>query len=445
MAAYLVGEFASPETTTLQIALGLLLAGFVAALFFLWQMGKSTMQARRFLRRMAAGDSASASGVGGTLGALAQSAQERVARLQTSVRALTEERNRSEAILRSMAEAVAVVDSGERIAFCNEAFAKNWNITASSIPGKSAVEVIRIPELIGFIRRALQGEEGVHGEISLGEATRPQSFEISIAAVPAFEDDSGEAGRKSPANRAAVVVMHEITELRRLEQVRKDFVANVSHELRTPLTAIHGFAETLLAGALEDQANNRRFVEIIKDHSARLSRLTDDLLKLSRIEAGKLGLDFRAVDLHEVVRSEEQAAHAAAAKKGLSLSVEAPAATVGPVRGDARFLREVLRNLLDNAIQYTPNGGQIRVRAESNGHFAIITVADTGIGIPLADQSRIFERFYRVDDARSREVGGTGLGLAIAKHIVESHGGKIWVESAVGEGSAFHFSVPLAR
>lgn len=378
------------------------------------------------------------------LGDLARALNDTAAHLSATIRSLTEESNRSAAILRSMVEGVAVVDSRERVTFCNDAFARIWDIGSIGIEGKPAVEVIRQPDILELIRQALSGGEGLHGEISSGSA-QPRSFSVTVAPVPSFNGAVSDA--KSPADAGpfgAVVVLHEITDLRRLEQVRKDFVANVSHELRTPLTAIQGFAETLLSGALEDQQNNRRFVEIIRDHATRLSRLTDDLLKLSRIEAGKLDMDFQAVDLGLLMEASVESARNAANQKQLSLAAADPPVNLPRVLGDANLLREVLRNLLDNAIQYTPPGGRIEMNVTAKENSVIVTVADTGIGIPQSDQSRIFERFYRVDVARSREVGGTGLGLAIAKHIVEAHGGQIWVDSAVGEGSKFYFSVPLA-
>jgi len=242
---------------------------------------------------------------------------------------------------------------------------------------------------------------------------------------------------------SAVLVLHDITELRRLERVRRDFVANVSHEFKTPLTAIQGFAETLLGGALDDKANRKRFVEIIREHARRLARLTDDLLKLSRIEAGRLDLESRPVSVAGLVNGCVETARLNAESRGLRIAVELPEG-LPPVRGDAVQLDEVLQNLIDNALQYTPSGGRIDVTAYSNGHEVIFTVADTGIGIPESDLERIFERFYRVDAARSREAGGTGLGLSIARHIVDAHGGRIWVESAVGQGSRFRFSIDVA-
>jgi two-component system phosphate regulon sensor histidine kinase PhoR len=231
--------------------------------------------------------------------------------------------------------------------------------------------------------------------------------------------------------------------LRRLERVRQDFVANVSHEFRTPLTAIQGFAETLLGGALEDKANSRRFLEIIRDHAVRLNRLTEDLLRLSQIEARKLELELRSVDVRRLFGSCVETAHVEAAQKKLTIGIECPA-NLPHVRADANLLREAVQNLLDNAVRYTPKGGKVTLEGSTRDGVVILAVRDTGIGIPKGEQQRIFERFYRVDPARSRELGGTGLGLSITKHIVEAQGGHIEVESEVGRGSTFRVFLPAA-
>jgi len=423
------------------------LLGIGITLLFSRRFANRVQRLQGFSRRVARGDfrPLPPEPAGDGLGDLARALNDTAAHLSATIRSLTEERNRSAAILRSMAEGIAVVDARERVTFCNNAFAKIWDIGSLGVEGKAAVEVIRQPDILELIRQALSGTEGLHGEISTGSA-QPRSFSVTVAPVPSF--DGAVTVAKSPTDAGpfgAVVVLHEITDIRRLEQVRKDFVANVSHELRTPLTSIQGFAETLLTGALEDRQNNRRFVEIIRNHAARLSRLTDDLLKLSRIEAGKLDMDFQAVDLGLLIDAAVESARGAASQKQLSLTVLNLPPDLPRILADAILLREVLRNLLDNAIQYTPPGGRIEVESATREGVAVVTIADTGIGIPQADQSRIFERFYRVDAARSREVGGTGLGLAIAKHIVEAHGGQLWVESAVGHGSKFYFSIPLAH
>ncbi len=350
--------------------------------------------------------------------------------LGQTIRTLTDERNRSSAILGSMVEGVAVVAADERILFCNGAFEQILELPSGSSQGRTLVEALRQADLIALVRQTLSGSKEQTGEVEVGTVRR-RNFSVTAAPV-----------RAAGAN-GAVMVLHDITELRRLERVRRDFVANVSHEFKTPLTAIQGFGETLLSGALDDKANRERFVEIICEHARRLARLTDDLLKLSRIEAGRLELEIRSIRVEALVNGCIETGRLKAKARGLEIFVDlqenAPA-----VRGDGAQLGEVLQNLLDNAVQYTLSGGKIEVKARSNGKEVVFTVSDTGIGIPESDLERIFERFYRVDAARSREAGGTGLGLAIARHIVEAHGGRVWVESAVGLGSRFHFSIPCA-
>jgi two-component system phosphate regulon sensor histidine kinase PhoR len=350
-----------------------------------------------------------------------------VAQLGQTIRTLTDERNRSAAILSSMVEGVAVVANDERILYCNQAFEQILELPQGSSQGKKLVEALRQAELVSAVRQVLPGGEEITGEVEVGTVRR-RSFSVTAAPVRAAEANS------------AVLVLHDITELRRLERVRRDFVANVSHEFKTPLTAIQGFAETLLGGALDDKANRTRFVEIIREQSQRLTRLTDDLLKLSRIEAGRLDLESQPVSVAALVNACVESAYLKAESKSIQITVGLPD-DIPRIRGDAGQLGEVLQNLVDNALQYTPPGGQIDVTAYSNGHEVIFMVADTGIGIPESDHERIFERFYRVDAARSREAGGTGLGLSIARHIVDAHGGRIWVESAVGQGSRFRFSI----
>jgi two-component system phosphate regulon sensor histidine kinase PhoR len=382
------------------------------------------------------------------LAELTDSLNQAAAWMGRTIHSLSGERNRSSAILRSMVEGVAVIDAGERLVFSNAAFARILGLQPGASEGRALIEVLRNTELLGLIRRALRGEEGLQADILMG-TVQLRSFSATAAPVKALENDaSGTAGPSPTPIRTgrpagAVVVLHDVTELRRLERVRQDFVANVSHEFKTPLTAIQGFAETLLSGAIDDPKNNRRFLRIIRDHAARLARLTDDLLKLARIEAGKLELQLLPVSVAEVVEPGIDTALLKANQKQITLTVDIPL-DLPPIRGDAALLRDVLQNLTDNAIQYTPPAGKIRVSAELKNSELIVTVADTGIGIPLSDQERIFERFYRVDAARSREAGGTGLGLSIAKHIVEVHGGRLWVESEVGAGSKFSFSIPIA-
>jgi two-component system phosphate regulon sensor histidine kinase PhoR len=439
--AYSLYQPSEHRLRLLGLAAILLVAGVALSFFFSNSFSSRVDRLKNFAKRISDGDfrPLDLDGPQDELTDLGDALNQTAARLDREIRMLSGERNRSSAILRSMVEGVAVVDPQERMVFCNRAFSEIFNVDPSSGEGHALIEVVRNSELLSLIRKALRGEEGLQSEIAMGIA-QIQYFSVSATPVRAIEP--GPAGTVGKIT-GAVVVLHDVTELRRLERVRQDFVANVSHEFKTPLTAIQGFTETLLGGALDDPKNNVRFLHIIRNHAMRLARLTDDLLKLARIEAGKMEVEFFSVGLMELIEGCAETALMKASKKQITLDIEVPSG-LPAVRGDAELLKDVLQNLLDNAIQYTPAGGRIHVTASANAKDATVTVSDTGIGIPLADQERIFERFYRVDAARSREAGGTGLGLSIAKHIMEAHGGRLRVESEVGKGSKFSFSIPLA-
>ena len=446
LAALAVAGFSSKPALrqdALLVAFALVATGLALWLGFWKRFSRRVAGLKESARRLATADfrPAPADRSGDDLAELRDAMNDAASGLAARIGALTQARDRWTAILRGMVEGIAVVDAGERVAFCNETFSEVVGMTAARVEGRPILEVIRQPEILELVRRGLAGEEGLRGELEVAGARR-RVFGVTISPVPGSAEEI--AGPQSARPIGAVAVLHEITELRRLEQVRKDFVANVSHELKTPLTSIQGFSETLLGGALEDRVNSRRFVEIIRDHALRLSRITDDLLKLSRIEAGRLEPEFQTVFAKELIERAIEAARPRAEAKRLALrSAGAPESL--RLRGDSNLLREVLDNLLANAIQYTPEGGRIEVSAAEDQGYGVISVSDTGIGIPEAEQERIFERFYRVDAARSRELGSTGLGLSIARHIVEAHGGRIVVKSAVGEGSRFSFSIPLDR
>jgi len=435
-------RFALPLSTVTSVLMQFRESLWLASLLILAVVGGATLLVSRgftsrvdrltaFSRRVAEGDfHAEPSGSSGdALDSLGSSLNQTAARLDQTIRTLTEERNLSSAILGSMVEGVAVVNASERVLFSNPSFASVLGLGSPPQPGSGLVEVVRQTELIEAVRKVLAGEARVESEIVTG-TLRQHFFAATVAAV-----------RTTQAN-GAVVVLHDITDLRKLERVRRDFVANVSHEFRTPLTAIQGFSETLLGGAMNDPQNRDRFLGIILEHARRLARLTDDLLMLSKMDADRLELELRRLPVEHLVAGCVETAQPRAVEKDLRLSVSLDK-KLPDIAGDRRRLTEVLQNLLDNAIQYTPAGGQIMVSAERRDGEVVFTVSDTGIGIPQADQPRIFERFYRVDVARSREVGGTGLGLSIAKHLMEAHGGRLWVESEVGQGSQFHFSVPI--
>lgn len=409
----------------------MLLATGIAALLISRSLSVRVDRLRLFSRRVAAGDfrPMEADRTGDALESLAGSLNEAAARLDSTIRTLTEERNLSSAILGSMVEGVAVVNASERLLFANHGFTEILGLDVPPQAGSGLVEIVRQTELLEAVREVLKGEPRVEAEIVTG-TLRQHFFAVTVASVSAAETSG------------AVIVLHDITDLRKLERVRRDFVANVSHEFKTPLTAIQGFTETLLAGAIDDPQNRLRFLDIILEHSRRLARLTDDLLKLSKMDADRLELEIRRLSVSQFVGSCVETTQRLATEKDLRISVNLQE-HLPDIAADRRRLTEVLQNLLDNAIQYTPAGGQIMIGASADGAEVTFTVSDTGIGIPQADQPRIFERFYRVDVARSREVGGTGLGLSIAKHLVEVHGGRLWVESEVGQGSQFRFTIPL--
>lgn len=367
------------------------------------------------------------------LGSLAESLNTTADALQGTIDELREEKNRVAAILEGMRAGVLVTDAEGRITLMNPVLARILQADLNESLGKKVIEVVRNAELKGILDRVLAEKKEATAVVEMALVTT-RSFEV--VAVP--------LGEASAASGGVVAVLHDITRLKELESIRKDFVANVSHELRTPLTSIRGFAETLLEGALEDKKNNRRFVEIIKAHALRLSDLTMDLLTLATLESESFQLKPEPIDLPALVHEVLEGIRPLGLKKrqelGALLEDGLPA-----IEADRGRLRQVLINLLDNAVKFTPEEGKISLEvglnAERNG--VAVHVKDHGIGIPSSDLPRIFERFYRVDKARSREQGGTGLGLAIVKHIVEAHHGNVSVKSTLGQGSDFCVTLPL--
>ena len=330
-----------------------------------------------------------------------------------------------------MSDGVVVVGPNQRVIFCNAAFCRAVNIEIATWEGRPVVEVIPNADLLNFVEQVRTVNAPITSELIVG-SVRTRSFAVTATLIRSNDTTSG-----------SVIVLHDISELRRLERARRDFAANVSHEFKTPLTAIQGFADTLLSGALEDAEHSRKFVEIIRENAVRLGRLTDDLLKLAQIEAGKLELQRQPVAVSSVTQPCLEVTRLKADQKNLTLETDYRA-DLPLVNGDSLCLQQVLQNLLDNAVRYSPTGGRIIVRAFVKDSEIVISVSDSGVGIPKAEQERIFERFYRADAARSREDGGTGLGLSIAKHLVEAHGGRIQVQSEVGIGSTFSVFLPRA-
>ncbi len=372
--------------------------------------------------------------VGGQLGNLARGFNELASLLAIRLARLEEDRQLLAAVLGGMTEGVIAVDARRRLLFANEAAGTLFALGAGSV-GRLVAELIRSPPVQEAVNATLGGPGPHRAEILVaGADARGVGGHLSLAV-------QGTALPGSPPP-GAVLVFHDVTDLRRLERMRQDFVANASHELKTPLAAIKAYTETLLDGALHDDAVNTRFLGQIDVQADRLNQLIQDLLRLARIEAGANAFHHGPLRLGPIVRKIVEAYRSRAETIGLRYEPDLPGDEGPLVRADEEAIRQVLDNLIDNALKYTPEGGRVAVVCVVDADRVTIEVVDSGIGIPRDDLPRIFERFYRVDKARSRELGGTGLGLSIVKNLVNSLGGQIAVESRPGQGSTFRVTLP---
>ncbi len=357
-------------------------------------------------------------------------------RIGGTINDLRVERERLEAILRGMVEGVLVTDLDGRVVLLNARAGELLGLAFDASPtGRPLVELTRDPALGELMRELAGGARIASRDVTLSAGTGP-TLQVNAARLRGAD---GEAF-------GFVLVLHDVTELRRLEVIRRDFVANVSHELRTPLTAIKGYAETLLGSAGDDRDTARRFLAIIDRHSERLGRLIDDLLTLSDLELGRTPMRLSPVAVASAVDDVLQIFADPVARAGVRVEAQI-APGLPPVQADGDRLRQVLINLIDNAVKYTAAGGHVLVRAmpaagDEQAGMVEITIEDSGIGIPAQDLPRLTERFFRVDKARSRELGGTGLGLAIVKHIVQAHGGSLSISSALGRGTTVRVFFP---
>lgn len=348
--------------------------------------------------------------------------------LREKIVKLQKENSQVQGILDSMVEGVIAVDRGTKILAINPTIEKLFNVSQDEAKGRFFLEVIRNNDIAEIINTILNSKESISRELAL---IWPIQRTFQINASPILEKNTVSG---------CLMVLHDITEIRKLETMRRDFVANVSHELKTPLTSIKGFVETLLEGALEDKENSRHFLKIIQEHAERLNSLINDLLDLSAIESEETQLEaeeFKLKELADKVLSSFKA-------QLKNRTIEAKNNLDGNlfVKADKARIEQVFTNLLDNAIKFNKDKGFIRIYSQDLPDKIKIIVEDSGIGIPQKDIPRIFERFYRVDKARSRELGGTGLGLSIVKHIVGLHRGTVGVESTEGLGSKFFFTLP---
>jgi len=358
---------------------------------------------------------------------LGQMAEELRERIETVIR----QRNEIEAILSSMAEGVMALDMEERLISMNQAAGRMLGIDLPRVEGRSIQEIVRSTMLHQFVNDTLSSGNPTERDIPMN----PDGSLIVNCHGTLLRDAAGK-------QIGALVVLNDVTRLRRLENVRREFVANVSHELRTPITAIKGFVETLRDGAVKNPRDADRFLAIIDKHVTRLSAIVEDLLSLSRIEQGAEKGEIRRIDsrISEILGTAAQICHIRAAAKQIRVEIACPEAVRAEV--DPPLIEQAVVNLLDNAIKYSEEGKAVQVEALERGNEVVISVRDRGCGIEKRHLSRLFERFYRVDKARSRQLGGTGLGLAIAKHIVQAHAGRLTVESTPGKGSVFSIRLP---
>ena len=362
------------------------------------------------------------------VGSLAEAFNQMAMRLASTVETLSKERVRLGAILEHMGDGVLITDNEGRVRLINQAAARILSTTEEQAIGRSFAQVARDHRLIELWRHCLQRKEE---QFEAVEMDRKGPF-LQVIATP-IQDVDGPA---------CLVILQDLTRVRQLESVRRDFISNISHELRTPLASLKALVETLRDGALGDPPAAQRFLDRIETEVDSMTQMVQELLELSRIESGRVPFRMAPVSVTEIVVPAVERLRAQAERAGLKVEVALPA-ELPHVLADVERAWQVVGNLVHNAIKFTPAGGTVSISAEPSGDEVIISVQDTGVGIPADDLPRVFERFFKSE--RSRSGGGTGLGLAIAQHIVHGHGGRIWVKSVEGQGSTFSFSLPIAK
>ncbi len=365
------------------------------------------------------------------LGGLAATFNEMIEQLDSRIKRITEQRNELEAVLSSMSEGVVAVDSNGHIMSINQAAAKLLDVNEETVRGRPVQETIRNTDLQEFVEKTLAQNGPTESRMFLPE-TGGQFFRLQGTNL--LDSSSKKSG--------AVIVLNDMTRLHQLENIRRDFVANVSHELKTPVTSIKGFVETLLEGAVEDRDETRRFLEIIGKHTSRLNSIIEDLLSLSRLEEERKTreISFIRTNVRPILQSAVELCQSRAEDKDISVRLNCERDLSAKV--NAALLEQAVHNLVDNAIKYSQEKSEIEVTVDGKEQETAISVKDRGCGISEEHLSRIFERFYVVDKARSRNVGGTGLGLAIVKHIAQLHKGRVEVKSTAGQGSTFTIYLP---
>jgi two-component system phosphate regulon sensor histidine kinase PhoR len=418
-----------PLPTLIAVGVGLLLAGMVVAFFSARTVGRRVAALRRTVHRLA---ETALPGWRWTqpddLPGLTNELSAITTRLRDRLDELTEERDRAGQILDALGDGVLLLDGAGRLLVANPAARAWFGLPGDLRPGLPLQRVLGVPQVGALAEQAAASRAPVAGTVTV---VFPEARTLALRAFPLA--DRGPTGR-------IVVTVTDITQRRRLEVLRRDFVANASHELKTPVAALRALAETLLTALPDDPEAGRRFAERIGREAERLDVLVRDLLDLSRVERGTL--DVEPVDLVGLAKEVAGGYADRAEERRIRLHTELQPQVW--MRGDRAQLGLLLSNLLDNALRYTPSKGTVRVRLEATESRAVIQVNDTGQGIPAGELPRVFERFYRVDKARTRETGGTGLGLAIVRHVAEAHGGAVQVDSELGRGSTFTVTLPVA-
>ena len=418
------------------LILGVLCALFAVAALILWQKSAAPWsQIEQLVSQVARGEPPSTFLINGGAGPhrIGLALETIFAQRQELERQIAGRESGTQTILGAMQDGLLVVDARSRIMLMNQPFEKLFELRDAAV-GVALIEAVRHATLDELITETLGTGEAMRSELSVTDSRTHGERHIEVSAVPIKKADDEMSG--------AVVLFHDITELKQLDQIRREFVANVSHELRTPLSILRGYIEVLLDEPETPSEELARILSIMERHSKRLQRLVDDLLSLAQLESSQATLELSDVQVDELFNNLIRDWKEKLAAKNLKVIVDlTPEALT--LRADGTRLEEVLYNLLDNAVKFSRENGQIHLRAISRGSDMVLSVADSGLGIGKEHLPRIFERFYRADKARSRELGGTGLGLAIVKHIAQLHGGRVEAESELGRGTTIRVVLPL--
>ncbi|MEA2040654.1 MAG: ATP-binding protein [Thermodesulfobacteriota bacterium] len=406
------------------------------AVFFSLRLTSSIKEMERFTQKIRKGESPGSLYIRSSdeMGQLARNINFMVTELQDRVRAANEEKGKLEAAFASMAAGVLILDSQDKIESSNNSFDTIFGLQNKDIIGKIPLEVFRNIDFQDALDRFKENRTPVSREIVTG-AENEVHLEVNISPIHGLPE----------GEQKTMIFFHDVTRLEKLEKVRVDFVANVTHEIKTPLTAILGFIETLEQGAISDEETAGKFLRIIHKHARRLNRLVDDLLVISDIELGEMKFYFESVSINGIMENTLPVIDSKASKKGITLEKDLPDNLL-PIKADRDRLTQIFLNVLDNAVKFTPESGKISIHAldDQKGNVKV-EISDTGVGIPKHEIYRLGERFYRVDKARSRELGGTGLGLSIVKHLMIAHKGRVEIQSQLGRGTTVTLIFPVFK